>query len=90
MRERLLRAAWLTGVLLALAGASVGPTMMLGAILVAALTVTFVAWLHGGRRWLSGAALLRAPLYVLWKLPIYLGFLRKRETVWRRTPRAGE
>lgn len=76
--------------LLALAGASVAPAIVLGVALTAALGVTFIAWVHGGRRWLSGAALLRAPLYVLWKLPIYLGFLRRRETVWRRTPRAGE
>jgi hypothetical protein len=54
------------------------------------LLATFVAWLHGGRPWLRPGALLRAPLYVLWKLPIYLGFLRRRETEWRRTPRAGE
>ena len=76
--------------LLALVGASVWPAALLATVLVAALAITLVAWLHGGRRWLSGAALLRAPLYVVWKLPIYLGFLRKRETVWRRTPRAGE
>ncbi len=76
--------------LLTLAGAGIAPAVVLGVMLTAALGVTFVAWLHGGRRWLSGAALLRAPLYVLWKLPIYLGFLRRRETVWRRTPRAGE
>lgn len=76
--------------LLALLGASVAPAAVLAAMLAAALGVTGVAWEHGGRRWLSGGALLRAPLYVLWKLPIYLGFLRKRETEWRRTPRPGE
>lgn len=75
---------------LALIGASAMPAIVLGGMVIAALGVTFLAWLHGGRRWLSGGALLRAPLYVLWKLPIYLGFLRRRETVWRRTPRAGE
>ena len=83
-------AVFVVTALLALTGASVGPAVTMGALLIVALGVTFVAWLHGGRRWLSGAALSRAPLYVLWKLPIYLGFLRKRETVWRRTPRAGE
>lgn len=75
---------------LGLAGASWWPAALLALMLAAALGVTFAAWLHGGRRWLSGAALLRAPAYVLWKLPIYLGFLRRRETEWRRTPRAGE
>lgn len=76
--------------LLALAGASIVPAAVLGVMLVAALGVTSIAWWRGGRRWLSGAALARAPLYIVWKLPIYLGFLRRRETVWRRTPRAGE
>jgi len=69
-------------------GASAVPAIVLAAALAAALGVTFVAWLHGGRRWLSGAALLKAPLYILWKLPIYLGFLRRRETEWRRTSRS--
>ncbi|MHA6723771.1 glycosyltransferase family 2 protein [Sphingomonas sp. RS2018] len=71
-------------------GADGAPSLLLGAMLLAALIVTFVAWLHGGRRWLSGGALLRAPLYVLWKLPIYLRFLKGPETVWQRTKRAGE
>lgn len=83
-------AALVAAALLALAGASAWPALVLGAVLAAALGVTVIAWRHGGRRWLSGAALLRAPLYILWKLPIYLGFLRRRETEWRRTPRAGE
>lgn len=76
--------------LLGLAGASWWPAAVLALALLAALGVTFAAWLHGGRGWLSGAALLRAPAYVAWKIPIYLGFLRRRETEWRRTPRAGE
>jgi cellulose synthase/poly-beta-1,6-N-acetylglucosamine synthase-like glycosyltransferase len=76
--------------LLHLLGASVGPVTAVAAALGATLLATFAAWLHGGRPWLRAGALLRAPLYVLWKLPIYLGFLRRRETEWRRTPRAGE
>lgn len=84
-----------TGVLLVtgllhLAGASATPATAIAVALGATLLATFVAWWHGGRRWLRPGALLRAPLYVLWKLPIYLGFLRRRETEWRRTPRAGE
>lgn len=31
--------------------------------------------------------LLRVPRYVLWKIPLYLGFARKRETRWRKTER---
>lgn len=73
---------------LGMLGAGLLPALALAALLAAALGVTTLAWLHRGRRWLRGTALLKAPLYVLWKLPIYVGFLRKRETEWRRTPRA--
>ncbi|MEO5494556.1 MAG: glycosyltransferase family 2 protein [Sphingomonas sp.] len=69
-------------------GASIVPAATLAAIFVVALILVFVAWLHGGRRWLKGTALLTAPLYILWKLPIYFGFVRRRETEWRRTERA--
>ena len=68
-------------------GASIAPAATLGAVYAAALVLVFVAWLHGGRRWLRGTALLTAPLYILWKLPIYFGFVRRRETEWRRTDR---
>lgn len=69
-------------------GAGWGPALMLATVLASVLALTFVAWLAGGRRWLRGGALAKAPLYILWKLPVYVGFLRKRETVWKRTPRA--
>lgn len=69
-------------------GAGWGPAVTLAIVLVAVLSLTFAAWLVGGRRWLRGGALLRAPLYILWKLPVYAAFLRRRETEWKRTPRA--
>lgn len=69
-------------------GAGWGAALLLAAVLALVLSLTFVAWLVGGRRWLRGGALLKAPLYILWKLPVYAGFLRKRETEWKRTPRA--
>lgn len=69
------------------AGASLIPAAMLGAILTMALALVVAAWLRGGRAFLSGAALLRAPFYVMWKIPIYLGFLRRPEASWTRTPR---
>lgn len=43
-------------------------------------TLAFVAlslaWFREGRQFASGATLLRMPLYVLWKLPMYLRFAR--------------
>lgn len=48
---------------------------------VAVAALTFVAlalaWIREGRRFASGATLLRLPVYVLWKLPIYLGLVRR-------------
>lgn len=80
-------AALATSTLLAVLGASPIPAIALGSLLVMALLLIVIAWLAGGRRYLSGGALIRVPLYILWKLPIYAGFLRRREVGWRRTPR---
>lgn len=59
-----------------------------GVVLAGGLVMA--AWAAAGRETLSLAALLRAPLYVLWKVPIYLGFLKGRQTTWVRTKREGE
>ena len=66
------------------------PACGLLAGLSAAGGATLLAWLHVGRAWLSPAALLRAPLYILWKLPLYTRFLIAPETRWVRTRRDGE
>ena len=57
-----------------------------GLLLFAAL---FAAWLRfaGARRTLG--ALVGAPRYVAWKLPLYLGFFSRREKQWTKTPRDG-
>lgn len=48
------------------------------------------AWASHGRRWLSGATLLRLPLYLLWKLPLYLRLIAGRgPRSWVRTERDG-
>lgn len=72
---------------LALAGANATPAIVVGSVFGLVLVLVLVAWLFGGRRYLSASALLRAPLYVLWKLPLYAAFLRDPESRWRRTPR---
>lgn len=70
-----------------LLGASALPALVLAGVLTLALLLLFAAWLVGGRRYLSGRALLRLPFYLLWKLPVYAGFLRKPQASWNRTPR---
>ncbi|MGQ3100397.1 MAG: glycosyltransferase family 2 protein [Sphingopyxis solisilvae] len=56
----------------------------------AALILVFVNWLIEGRAWLTAGALLRIPLYLIWKLPVYLGFARGHKVDWTRTERAGD
>lgn len=66
------------------------PAFTLLAGIVAAAGATLLAWLREGRAWLRPGALLRAPLYILWKLPLYARFLIAPETRWVRTRRDGE
>lgn len=68
-------------------GASGLPALVLASLLSTAGLLLIAAWFAGGRPFLSGSALLRAPLYVLWKLPIYTAFLRGPQSTWNRTPR---
>jgi cellulose synthase/poly-beta-1,6-N-acetylglucosamine synthase-like glycosyltransferase len=72
-------------------GASAGPLLLCltgGAlILIAVLS----AWWRFGRHLLPARTLAAVPFYVLWKMPLYLGFfLRGRHGRWERTSRASE
>lgn len=68
-----------------------GPSVPLGLALAALLCVVFgvgLGWLGYGRRLVPFRYLLAAPLYLLWKVPLYLSFsLGRRERRWRRTER---
>ena len=80
------------GVVLALAwlaGASAAPLIALGASAGLAGVLVLAAWAAMGRALLRPGALLRVPLYIIWKLPLYLRFLGRRETRWVRTRRPG-
>jgi cellulose synthase/poly-beta-1,6-N-acetylglucosamine synthase-like glycosyltransferase len=45
------------------------------------------AWSGWGRQVISLGELASIPLYILWKIPLYIGFVTKRETQWVRTER---
>lgn len=75
-----------TGGLAAL-GASPWPATTLAACLAAGLVMLVLAWATAGRPFLSGAAAARLPLYVLWKVPLYLRLLTARPTGWLRPGR---
>ncbi|MEM7137389.1 MAG: glycosyltransferase family 2 protein [Myxococcota bacterium] len=60
------------------------PGLVLGIIALA----VGLAWICHGRREVPFRYLLAAPLYLLWKLPLYLSFsVGRREREWRRTDR---
>jgi cellulose synthase/poly-beta-1,6-N-acetylglucosamine synthase-like glycosyltransferase len=70
--------------LAAVFGASAAPAVTLAA----AGAMFALALLTAVGRDLPFEALLAAPRYVLWKLPIYVAFIFKREKTWVRTERA--
>ncbi|NJR77954.1 glycosyltransferase family 2 protein [Sphingomonas corticis] len=56
--------------------------------LLAALTgAVLVVWHCFGRGVLPAAALLRVPMYLLWKVPVYTRFVGSRQRAWVRTER---
>jgi cellulose synthase/poly-beta-1,6-N-acetylglucosamine synthase-like glycosyltransferase len=76
-------------VLLAVLGAiSWLPALLLGGICILAAIALLLAWWLEGRAFLSPAALIRLPLYPLWKLPMYLKLARSgAPKQWQRTER---
>jgi len=58
-------------------GAETWPLVTHVALLGVAGLALFLAWLGEGRKFVTLSALARVPLYVLWKLPLYLGFARR-------------
>jgi hypothetical protein len=57
-------------------------------LLVLAMFAVFVAWVREGREFISFGVLARLPLYVIWKLPMYLGLARRgTPKEWLRTGR---
>jgi FtsH-binding integral membrane protein len=55
-----------------------------GLLLLAAI---ITAWAKFARQDLPLLQLLAVPLYILWKIPLYLTFLFKPQTNWIRTKR---
>jgi hypothetical protein len=57
-------------------------------LLAAAGLAVFAAWSREGRDFISLGVLLRLPLYILWKLPLYLRLVRRgAPSDWLRTGR---
>lgn len=66
------------------------PFLLLAAAFVFVAAMLLAAWWIYARDALPIGTLLRAPLYIIWKIPIYLRFFTRRQTEWNRTQREGE
>jgi cellulose synthase/poly-beta-1,6-N-acetylglucosamine synthase-like glycosyltransferase len=79
----------LCGLIVFLAGVAAWPLLLLGSSIGAAAAGLIAAWMSGGSRFVSLGGLARAPLYLLWKLPLYLGLARGgAPKEWLRTRRS--
>ena len=71
-------------------GGSVLPLLVGAIAMLAMIALLFLAWISEGRETITLTSLLLAPAYVLWKIPIYLAFLVRRQTSWNRSRRPNE
>ena len=63
------------------------PAMILGVAGGLLFTAIGLAWWRFGRQSLPLQKLVAIPLYILWKIPLYIGFVARRQTSWVRTAR---
>ena len=80
-------AAFAASLLAATLGTSLIPAIFLALEGLLILVSIVGAWAKFGRNDISGLTLLAVPFYILWKIPLYVGFLVKRQTKWVRTER---
>lgn len=66
------------------------PFQILAAAFLLDVALLLAAWWRHGRDELPLKSLLLVPVYMLWKIPIYIGFFTRRQTGWNRTRRASE
>jgi len=69
-------------------GAGLWPALLLAVAITLAFVALALAWRAGGSRFVTLAGLARVPHYLVWKLPLYLGFARGgAPKEWLRTDR---
>src|SRR3546814_13271541 len=66
------------------------PLFLTSAAFGFAAAALLAAWWRHGRGILPLAAPLRIPIYILWTIPIYVGFLTRNPKAWNRTKREAE
>ncbi|WP_254507406.1 glycosyltransferase family 2 protein [Anatilimnocola floriformis] len=70
-----------------LCGSSAVPAIIAGSALLSIAGCVLLGWAAYCRQQIPLRALLLAPLYALWKVPLYVAFLWKRQQQWVRTAR---
>jgi cellulose synthase/poly-beta-1,6-N-acetylglucosamine synthase-like glycosyltransferase len=70
-----------------IAGAAAGPLITETGSLTLLAILVGVVWTKEGRDQIRASTLLHIPMYIVWKLPIYLSVLTRREKRWVRTRR---
>ena len=76
--------------LAAFAGLSHYPALICAASIASLAACIAAAWFKFARRTIPVNSLLMIPLYVAWKIPIYLSFAIRRQETWVRTERKAE
>lgn len=75
-------------IILGIAHAPLWPAIVLLAALLGAAISLILCWAAGGSRFLSLRGLVAIPIYVAWKIPMYMGFARRgAPKEWVRTHR---
>ncbi|MCA1653829.1 MAG: hypothetical protein LC656_06515 [Sphingomonadales bacterium] len=81
-------AALIVGALLAwLTRAPWWPVAVHLSVCVAALACILIVWIREGRSFIGLGTLLKVPLYIVWKVPLYLGLVRGGPKEWLRPGR---
>ena len=80
----------LTALVLSFFGAGNNALMLGGFAGIELGLAAALAWIGFGREVISVTELIRIPMYMLWKIPLYLGFIFNREKQWVRTDRDEE
>ena len=70
-----------------LLGATTIPAVLLTILLAVVTSLLLLAWWLEGRAVLPLRQLALAPIYALWKIPIYATLFLRRERQWNKTPR---
>lgn len=68
-------------------GASSTFLTLLASATTASLASLGLAWALEGRTFLSARSIVRIPLYMAWKIPLYIKMIRGRQKEWIRTER---